>query len=81
MSRLIYLAANCVTCGQAAWQIAYVEPIIGSIRRKCLDHVIILGERHLKRGLSSYADYYHTVRPHLSLKKDAPDDRGIQRPS
>ena len=54
--------------------------VIGSIRRECLDHVIVLGERHLKRILSSYVDYYDGTRTLLSLDKDAPDRRSRQPP-
>ena len=56
----------------------YAERVIGSIRRECLDHIIILNERHLKRVLSSYVTYYHGARTHLSLAKDAPDGREVQ---
>ena len=54
------------------WQSPYVERVIGSIRRECLDHVIVLNEHHLRRILVSYLDYYHRSRCHLSLDKDAP---------
>ena len=63
---------------RSPWQNPYVERVIGSIRRECLDHVIVLGERHLRRILSSYLRYYHTARTHLSLDKDAPDHRPAQ---
>ena len=62
------------------WQRAYVERIIGSIRRECLDHVIILGERHLRTVLNSYLDYYHHSRTHLGLSKDTPQPREVQPP-
>ena len=68
------------TAPRSPWQNPYAERVIGSIRRECLDHVVILGERQLKRVLASYADYYHRVRTHLSLKKDAPKGRPIQPP-
>jgi putative transposase len=55
----------------------YAERLIGSIRRECLDHVIVLSERHLRRVLAQYAAYYHRVRPHLSLAKDAPMPRRV----
>jgi len=58
----------------------YVERIIGSIRRECLDHVVVLGERHLRRILKSYFDYYHRSRTHLSLDKDAPEPRAVHAP-
>jgi hypothetical protein len=55
------------------------ERIIGSIRRECLDHTIIFGEAHLRRTLRSYAQYYNRARTHLSLAKDSPIHRPIQR--
>ena len=69
-----------ITAFKSPWQNAYVERLIGSIRRECLDHVIVLGERHLRRILHSYFEYYHHTRTHLSLAKDAPDERAIQPP-
>ncbi len=57
----------------------YVERLIGSIRRECLDHVIMFGEDHLRRILKLYADYHNRVRTHLSLDKDAPVPRIVQR--
>jgi hypothetical protein len=57
-----------------------VERLIGSIRRECLDHVIILSEDHLRRMLRSYFHYYHRSRTHLSLEMDAPDVRQVQPP-
>lgn len=62
------------------WQNPYAERLIGSIRRECLDHVIVLGERHLRRVLARYTDYYHGARTHLSLAKDAPTPRRVQAP-
>jgi putative transposase len=62
------------------WQRAYVERVIGSIRRECLDHVIVLHENALRRTLNSYFDYYHRSRTHLSLRKDSPEPRAIQPP-
>ena len=61
------------------WQNGFAERLIGSIRRECLDHVIVLGEAHLRRILKSYADYYNGVRTHRSLHKDAPVSRPVQR--
>src|SRR5258705_1629980 len=61
------------------WQNGFAERPIGSIRRECLDHVIVLGEAHLRRILKSYARYYNGVRTHRSLNKDAPDSRPVQR--
>jgi hypothetical protein len=54
------------------WQNPYAERLIGSIRRECLDHVIVIGERHVRRILISYLPYYHGARTHHSLEKDAP---------
>jgi transposase InsO family protein len=56
-----------------------VERLIGSIRRECLDHVLVLGEAHLRRILAAYALYYNEARTHLALGKDAPNGRPIQR--
>jgi putative transposase len=56
-----------LTAPRSPWQDAFVERLIGSIRRDCLDHVIVLNEGHLKRILISYFDYYHRWRTHLSL--------------
>ena len=68
-----------VTAPRSPWQNPYVERVIGSIRRECLDHVIIFNERHLRRVLSSYLDYYHLTRTHLSLDNDYPQSRRVQR--
>src|SRR3981081_590665 len=70
-----------VTAPRSPWQNAYVERIIGSIRRECLDHVIIFDEHHLRRALSAYFQYHHHSRTHLSLDKDCPEPRAIQPPS
>ena len=56
----------------------YVERVIGSIRRECLDHVVVFNERHLRRVLRSYLAYYHGSRTHLALGKDAPEARAIE---
>ncbi len=66
-----------VTAPRSPWQNADVERVIGSIRRECLDHIVIFNERHLRRVLSSYVDYYQRTRTHLSLDKDCPDSRPI----
>jgi putative transposase len=63
------------------WQNPYVERVIGSIRRDCLDHVIVLNESHLRRVLTSYLRYYHHSRTHLGLEKDTPDRRPIAETS
>jgi transposase InsO family protein len=70
-----------LTAPQSPWQNPYAERLVGSVRRECLDHVIILGENHLRRILSAYIAYYHKWRTHLSLGKDAPDPRAVQPPS
>ena len=61
------------------WQNGFAERLIGSIRRECVDHIIVLGEAHLRRILRSYARYYNEIRTHWSLNKDAPVSRAIQR--
>ncbi len=63
---------------RSPWQSPYVERLIGSIRHECLDYVIVLNERHLKRVLTSYFDYYHRYRTHLSLDSDCPESRPVQ---
>jgi transposase InsO family protein len=62
------------------WQNPYAERVIGSIRRECLDHVIVLNERHLKGLLRDYFAYYHQWRPHRSLEMDSPDGRPVHSP-
>ncbi len=69
-----------VTAPRSPWQSPYVERIIGSIRRECLDHVIVLNERHLRRILLSYSAYYHESRAHLSLDRNSPIPREIEPP-
>jgi transposase InsO family protein len=61
------------------WQNGFAERLIGSIRRECVDHVIVLGEAHLRRILKSYSAYYNNIRTHRSLDKDAPVSRPVQR--
>ncbi len=65
---------------RSPWQNPYAERVIGSIRRECLDHAVVLSERHLKRLLRSYFAYYHQWRPHRSLEMDSPDGRPIHSP-
>jgi len=60
------------------WQNGFAERLIGSIRRECLDHIIVFGEAHLRRTLRSYACYYNDIRTHRSLNKDAPVSRPVQ---
>jgi putative transposase len=67
-----------VIAPRSPWQNAYAERVIGSIRRECLDHVVVIGERHLMRILSEYVDYYNRTRTHLSLTKDAREPRRVQ---
>ena len=67
------------TASGSPWQNGVAERLIGSIRRECLDHIIVLGEAHLRRTLRSYACYYNGVRTHRSLNKDAPNSRPVQR--
>jgi transposase InsO family protein len=67
-----------VIAPRSPWQNPFVERLIGSIRRECLDHVIVLNEKHLKRILRSYFRYYHPWRTHQALAMDAPAGRSIQ---
>jgi transposase InsO family protein len=67
------------TSARSPWENGYAERLIGSIRRECLDHVVVTGEQHLRHILTCYMDYYNAVRTHLSLGKDAPNGRAIQR--
>jgi transposase InsO family protein len=69
-----------ITAPRSPWQNPYVERLIGSIRRECLDHVIVLHERHLRRLLTGYFHYYHRWRTHRALDMDCPLPRPIQRP-
>ncbi len=64
---------------RSPWQNGYAERLIGTLRRECLDRMLIFGEAHLRRILSMYAIYYNKSRTHLSLHKDAPLHRAIQR--
>ena len=64
---------------RSPWQNPYVERLIGTLRRECLDHVVVLNETHLRRLLSAYLSYYHGARTHLSLAKDAPKPRPVER--
>src|SRR5712675_2265451 len=67
------------TSPRSPWQNGYAERLIGSIRRECLDHVVVFGERHLRHVLLSYMKYYNRARTHLSLEKDAPISRAVER--
>ena len=70
-----------VTAPRSPWQNPFVERVIGSIRRDCLDHIIVFDERHLRRILREYFSYYHTCRTHLPLDKDSPDTRAVEPPA
>ena len=63
---------------RSPWQRAYVERVIGTIRRECLDHMIVFNERCLCRHLKMFLDYYHRSRTHLALEKDSPEPRCVQ---
>ena len=67
------------TAPRPPWQNPYVERLIGTLRRECLDHVVVLNETHLRHLLSEYVIYYHGARTHLSLAKDAPESRLVER--
>jgi transposase InsO family protein len=80
-SRVHALGIHEVTIApRAPWQNPYVERLIGTLRRECLDHVVILNEDHLRRVLRAYLAYYHEARTHLALDKDAPEPRPVERP-
>ena len=70
-----------VTAPRSPWQNPYIERLIGSIRRECLNHVIVLNEAHAQRILTSYFAYYHESRAHLSLEYNAPIPRRVEHPS
>ena len=70
-----------LTAPRSPWQNAYAERLIGSIRRECLDHVIVVNETGLARVLRRNLAYYHHSRTHLSLAKDSPTRRPIARPA
>jgi transposase InsO family protein len=67
------------TAPRSPWQNAYVKRLIGSVRRECIDHVIVFGETHLHWVMSAYASYYNQARTHLALGKDAPVSRSVER--
>ena len=62
------------------WQRAYIERVIGSIRRECMDHMIVFNEASLYRHVKAFISYYHHTRTHLSLAKDTPETRAVQPP-
>jgi hypothetical protein len=67
------------TAARSPWQNGYAERLIGPIRRECLDHILVFGETHLRRILAAYTEYYDGFRTHLSLNKDPPGYRPVQR--
>ncbi len=69
-----------VSAPRSPWQNPFVERLIGTLRRDCLDHIIVVNERHLRRIVARYLDYYHDWRTHLSLSMDAPNLRPVHAP-
>ena len=69
-----------VIAARSPWQSPYVERMIGSVRRECLDNVVVLSERHLRRILKDYFAHYHRWRCHQSLGMDCPEPRAVQPP-
>jgi len=74
------LVSPVLTAPRSPWQDSYAERLIGSIRRECLDHILVLSESSLRRTLKSYFYYYLQARTHLALGKDTPEPRAIQPP-
>jgi transposase InsO family protein len=70
-----------ITAPRSPFQNPYAERVIGSIRRECLDHLIIIGEDHLRRALRGYFDYYHGSRPHQALERNSPTPREVEAPA
>jgi transposase InsO family protein len=69
-----------VISARSPWQNGYCERVVGTLKRECLDHMILLDERHARRVLKRYLEYYHRSRTHLGLGKDAPDGREVEPP-
>ena len=69
-----------LTATRSPWQNPYVERLIGSIRRECVDHIIVFNEMHLKHTLRAYFSYYHKARTHLALDKQCPETRPVEQP-
>jgi transposase InsO family protein len=69
-----------LTAPRSPWQTPYVERLMGSVRRECLDHIIAINEESLRATLRSYFSYYHDSRCHLALNKDSPEPREVQSP-
>ncbi len=67
------------TAPRSPWQNPYVERLIGTLSRECLDHMVVPSATHLRRLLRDYLSYYHSARTHLSLDKDAPEPRAVER--
>jgi putative transposase len=67
-----------LTAPRSPWQNPFAERLIGSVRRECLDHVIVLSEEHLRKTLKAYFRYYNECRPHESLGKNSPTPRAIE---
>ena len=70
-----------VSAKQSPWQNPYAERVIGSFRRECLNHVIVLSESHLRRILRGYVAYYNDSRPHMSLSGNSPMGRDVEPPT
>jgi transposase InsO family protein len=68
------------TAPRSPWQNPCAERLIGTLRRDCIDHLIVVGENHLRRILRDYLVYYHSCRTHLSLEKDSPEPRKVESP-
>jgi len=73
----IWESRKCSSAPRSPWQRAYVERVIGTMRRECLDHVIVFNEASLYRHVKSFLAYYHASRTHLSLAKDSPERRSV----
>lgn len=69
-----------LTAARSPWQNGYCERVVGTLKRECLNHVIVLSESHARRVLKSYLKYYHEARTHLGLAKDTPDGRAVEPP-
>jgi len=69
-----------VIAARSPWQNGYCERVVGTLKRECLNHVIVLNENHARRILKSYLTYYHDARTHLGLAKDTPDGRAVEPP-
>ena len=69
-----------LTAPRSPWQNTYCERLVGSIRRECLDHIIVINEQHLRLVLNEYFSYYHRSRTHQSLDNDSPEPRAVELP-